>query len=272
MGEKYNKPRWCWKFTDKYNLLGQQMLRTSVAMISTYVETWVSTALVLKIQVFWDLTMCHWDSVSWCFQGTQCFHLLQVRGARRTLLGHRNPWRWKDCSQETITQWNQINGIHPVVSSQSHIYPLFYLTQHFVISFNATCFKWKRSSSGILYKTLQQGMEQICVLLNKCWKKIVNPCIWEYARPFIYEQVTEKHRQWMHFCRECDHKRTHHSPLLTLVILTTPDLFFAFARTNFVGTLCSCLFLTLDLATLTKSFSLEDEPTSLQKLSNFEPL
>jgi hypothetical protein len=91
-------------------------------------------------------------------------------------------------------------------------------------------------------------------------------------RYFIYRHVTEKHRLWMHFCNKYNHKHPHHSPVLTQVILTTPGLIFTFFRINFVGTSCSCLFLTLDLVALTKSSSSADEPTSLEKLSDSEPL
>jgi len=106
-------------------------------------------------------------------------------------------------------------------------------------------------------------------------KKIFNPCTREYARHFIYKQITEKHKHWIHFCRESDHRLIHHSPELPLVILTTPGMIFAFVRINFVGTLCSCLFLTLDLVALTKSSSSsssEEEPMPSEKLSDSEQL
>jgi hypothetical protein len=47
--------------TDKYNLEGQQILQTILATISTSLwEAEVSTAAVLRIQVFWDVTTCRW--------------------------------------------------------------------------------------------------------------------------------------------------------------------------------------------------------------------
>ena len=32
-------------------------------------EVWVLTAVLLRIQVFWDVMLCHWVSASWCFKG-----------------------------------------------------------------------------------------------------------------------------------------------------------------------------------------------------------
>jgi hypothetical protein len=31
--------------------------------------------LTLKMQVFWGMTLCHWVSSLWCFEGLQCLHL-----------------------------------------------------------------------------------------------------------------------------------------------------------------------------------------------------
>jgi len=28
------------------------------------------TAVLLKIQIFWDVRVCHCESISWCFEGS----------------------------------------------------------------------------------------------------------------------------------------------------------------------------------------------------------
>jgi len=40
-----------------------------------------------QIQVFWDVTLCHWISSSWCFEQSQCLHVqgLAVQEACLTL-------------------------------------------------------------------------------------------------------------------------------------------------------------------------------------------
>ena len=35
--------------------------------------------LLLRIQVFWDVTRYHWVSDGWCFEGLLCLHLQGLR-------------------------------------------------------------------------------------------------------------------------------------------------------------------------------------------------
>jgi hypothetical protein len=39
------------------------------------VRTEVLTVVLLKIWVFWDVTVCHWASNSWCLEEPWCLHL-----------------------------------------------------------------------------------------------------------------------------------------------------------------------------------------------------
>jgi hypothetical protein len=71
------------------------------------VRYYILTAALLKIQAFWDVTMCHWVSGSWFCVGSQCLHIwseatqeLQIvkmkalRSFRMSRTTHRMTWNW----------------------------------------------------------------------------------------------------------------------------------------------------------------------------------
>jgi hypothetical protein len=68
----------------------------------------VLTAVLLKVQVFWDVILCQWSSISWHFKGSQCLHLhgQTVLEARRWRQDYRLKC-WELLTDDTVPHFRR---------------------------------------------------------------------------------------------------------------------------------------------------------------------